>query len=174
MLSNQFTAEGQALMRSAFTVVELTITICVVAVLSAIAVPWAGELLDRVHIRGAVLEIESTFSGRAVRAGDSRDRHRDSDTLRQCWSRHASKAQGWSGSRSSALGESCADVLLSDWHGIRCREPQRLRATERVRRYRFCVATGSPSALIDAGGAMSTGSCSLATATATSDVVPKS
>jgi len=50
-------------MRSAFTVVELTITICVVAVLSAIAVPWAGELLDRVHIRGAVLEIESTFSG---------------------------------------------------------------------------------------------------------------
>jgi len=49
-------------MRHAFTVVELTITLCILSVLSAIAVPWAGTLLDRVHVRGAVLEIESVFS----------------------------------------------------------------------------------------------------------------
>ena len=49
-------------MRHAFTVVELTITLCILSVLSAIAVPWAGKLLDRVHVRGAVLEIESVFS----------------------------------------------------------------------------------------------------------------
>lgn len=49
-------------MRNAFTVVELTITLCILSVLSAIAVPWAGRLLDRVHVRGAVVEIESLFS----------------------------------------------------------------------------------------------------------------
>jgi type II secretory pathway pseudopilin PulG len=48
--------------RLAFTVVELTITMCIVALLSAIAVPSAGRLLDRVHVRGAVLEIESAFA----------------------------------------------------------------------------------------------------------------
>ncbi len=50
-------------MRNAFTIIELTITICILGVLSAIAIPWAGELLDRVRVRGAVVEIESTFSG---------------------------------------------------------------------------------------------------------------
>lgn len=50
-------------MRNAFTIIELTITICILGVLSAIAMPWAGELLDRVRVRGAVVEIESTFSG---------------------------------------------------------------------------------------------------------------
>jgi Tfp pilus assembly protein PilE len=48
--------------RPAFTVVELTIMMCIVALLSAIAVPSAGKLLDRVHVRGAVLEIESAFA----------------------------------------------------------------------------------------------------------------
>jgi Tfp pilus assembly protein FimT len=48
--------------RVAFTVVELTITLSIVAVLSAIAMPWAGNLLDRIHVRGAVLEIESAFA----------------------------------------------------------------------------------------------------------------
>jgi len=50
-------------MRHAFTIVELTVTVCILGVLSAIAMPWAGELLDKVRVRGAVVEIESTFSG---------------------------------------------------------------------------------------------------------------
>ncbi len=50
-------------MRHAFTIVELAVTICILGVLSAIAVPWAGNLLDRVRVGGAVVEIESLFSG---------------------------------------------------------------------------------------------------------------
>ena len=49
-------------MRDAFTITEITVTLCVLSVLSAIAVPWAGKLLDRVQVRGAVLEVESVFS----------------------------------------------------------------------------------------------------------------
>lgn len=49
-------------LRLAFTLIELTITLSIIAVLSAIAMPWAGNLLDRVHVRGAVLEIESGFA----------------------------------------------------------------------------------------------------------------
>jgi prepilin-type N-terminal cleavage/methylation domain-containing protein len=48
--------------RHAFTIIELTIALCILSVLSAIAMPWAGRLLDKVHVRGAVLEIESVFS----------------------------------------------------------------------------------------------------------------
>jgi prepilin-type N-terminal cleavage/methylation domain-containing protein len=47
--------------RRAFTIIELTITLCILSVLSAIAMPWAGKLLDRVRVRGAVVQIESTF-----------------------------------------------------------------------------------------------------------------
>ena len=50
-------------MRKAFTIVELVVAVCIMSILTAIAMPWAGELLDRVRVRGAVLEIESTFSG---------------------------------------------------------------------------------------------------------------
>ena len=50
-------------MRHAFTIVEIIVTICILGVLSAIAMPSVGKLLDRVHVRGAVLEIESLFSG---------------------------------------------------------------------------------------------------------------
>ncbi len=50
-------------MRHAFTIVELIVTVCILGILSAIAMPWAGELLDKVRVRGAVVEIESTFSG---------------------------------------------------------------------------------------------------------------
>jgi prepilin-type N-terminal cleavage/methylation domain-containing protein len=46
-----------------FTIVELIVTICILSILSAITMPWAGELLDRVRVRGAVMDIESTFSG---------------------------------------------------------------------------------------------------------------
>ena len=49
-------------MRHAFTIIELTVTICIVSILSAIAIPWAGDVLDRVKVRGAAFEIESLFS----------------------------------------------------------------------------------------------------------------
>ena len=48
-------------MRSAFTIIELTITLCIVSILSAIAVPTAGRLLDSIHVNGAVVEIGSMF-----------------------------------------------------------------------------------------------------------------
>jgi len=50
------------LIRRAFTVIELTVTVCILCVLSAIAMPLAGKLLDRVRVRGAVVEIQSLFS----------------------------------------------------------------------------------------------------------------
>jgi prepilin-type N-terminal cleavage/methylation domain-containing protein len=49
-------------MRQAFTIIELTVTLCILSVLSAIAMPWAGNLLDRMRVRGALVEIESVFS----------------------------------------------------------------------------------------------------------------
>ena len=48
-------------MRSAFTTIELTIVICVLAVLSAIAMPTAAALVDRIRVRAAVTEIEALF-----------------------------------------------------------------------------------------------------------------
>jgi prepilin-type N-terminal cleavage/methylation domain-containing protein len=48
--------------RHAFTLIELTVTICILTVLSAIAIPWAGDLLDRVRVRSAATEIGSLFS----------------------------------------------------------------------------------------------------------------
>lgn len=50
-------------MRKAFTIIELIVTVGILCILSAITVPWAGEVLDRVRVRGAVFDIESTFSG---------------------------------------------------------------------------------------------------------------
>jgi prepilin-type N-terminal cleavage/methylation domain-containing protein len=49
-------------MRHAFTLIELTVTLCILSILSAIAVPRAGRFLDGIHVRGAVIEIESLFS----------------------------------------------------------------------------------------------------------------
>ena len=49
-------------MRRAFTAIELTIVIGVVAILSAIVMPAMTTLLDRIRVRGAVTEIESLFS----------------------------------------------------------------------------------------------------------------
>ncbi len=49
-------------MRYAFTLIELTVTLCILSILSAIAVPFAGQLLDGIYVRGAVIEIESLFS----------------------------------------------------------------------------------------------------------------
>jgi prepilin-type N-terminal cleavage/methylation domain-containing protein len=71
-------------MRHAFTIVELIVTICILGVLSAIAVPWAGELLDRARVRGAVVEIESTFSGaRHIAIARSAQTTVDIDTVAQ-------------------------------------------------------------------------------------------
>jgi prepilin-type N-terminal cleavage/methylation domain-containing protein len=49
-------------MRHAFTVVELAVTLCILSILSAITLARAGRLLDGIHVRGAVIEIESLFS----------------------------------------------------------------------------------------------------------------
>lgn len=49
-------------MRHAFTIIELTVTLCILSILSAITIPWAGEVLDRVKVRSAAVEIESLFS----------------------------------------------------------------------------------------------------------------
>ncbi len=49
-------------MRHAFTIIELAVTVCILSILSAIAIPWAGEVLDRVKVRSAAMEIESLFS----------------------------------------------------------------------------------------------------------------
>jgi type II secretory pathway pseudopilin PulG len=47
--------------RRAFSTIELTIVIGILGVLSAIAMPAATRLLDRVRVRAAVTEIESLF-----------------------------------------------------------------------------------------------------------------
>ena len=49
-------------MRHAFTIIELTVTLCILSILSAIAIPWAGNLLDRVQVHSAAVEIESLFA----------------------------------------------------------------------------------------------------------------
>jgi prepilin-type N-terminal cleavage/methylation domain-containing protein len=49
-------------MRHAFTIIELAVTLCILSILSAIAIPWAGNILDRVKVRSAAVEIESVFS----------------------------------------------------------------------------------------------------------------
>jgi prepilin-type N-terminal cleavage/methylation domain-containing protein len=49
-------------MRRAFTLIELTVTLFILSILSAIAIPRAGRLLDGIHVRGATIEIESLFS----------------------------------------------------------------------------------------------------------------
>ncbi len=46
----------------AFTIIEVAITLCILSILSAIALPRAGAFLDSIHVRGAVTEIESMFS----------------------------------------------------------------------------------------------------------------
>jgi prepilin-type N-terminal cleavage/methylation domain-containing protein len=50
------------LIRRAFTVIELMVTVCILCVISAIGMPLAGKLLDSVRVRGAVVEIQSLFS----------------------------------------------------------------------------------------------------------------
>jgi Tfp pilus assembly protein FimT len=43
-------------------VFEIAVTLCILSVLTAIAVPQAAEIIDRIHVRGAVMDITSVFS----------------------------------------------------------------------------------------------------------------
>jgi Tfp pilus assembly major pilin PilA len=71
-------------MRHAFTIAELIVTICILGALSAIAAPRAGELLDRVRVRSAVVEVESLFSGaRHIAIARSAQTTVDIDTVAQ-------------------------------------------------------------------------------------------
>ena len=49
-------------MRRAFTILELTVTLCILSILSAITIPWAGRVLDRVKVRSAAVDVVSLFS----------------------------------------------------------------------------------------------------------------
>jgi prepilin-type N-terminal cleavage/methylation domain-containing protein len=49
-------------MRRAFTLIELAVTLCILSILSAIAIPRAARFLDGIHVRAATIEIESLFS----------------------------------------------------------------------------------------------------------------
>lgn len=48
--------------RCAFTIIESTIVIALIAALTAITVPRATQFIDGIEVRGAVTEIESMFS----------------------------------------------------------------------------------------------------------------
>lgn len=48
--------------RNAFTFVEVTVVIALMAALTAITLPSASSFIDRIEVRGAVSEIESMFS----------------------------------------------------------------------------------------------------------------
>ena len=50
------------MVRRAFTIIELTVTLCVLSILSAIVIPWTGDVLDRVRVRSAATEIGSLFT----------------------------------------------------------------------------------------------------------------
>ena len=49
-------------MRRAFTIIEVIVTLGILSILLAIAIPRMGEILDRVKVRSAAVEIESLFS----------------------------------------------------------------------------------------------------------------
>ena len=49
-------------MKKGFTIIELTITLGVMAILLAITLPRAAGFLDAIKVRGAVTEIDALFS----------------------------------------------------------------------------------------------------------------
>ncbi|MBA3645850.1 MAG: hypothetical protein H0W63_06685 [Gemmatimonadaceae bacterium] len=49
-------------MRAAFTIIESTLAICLVCLLTAIAVPGISRLLDAIEVREAAIEVETIFS----------------------------------------------------------------------------------------------------------------
>jgi len=69
-------------MRHAFTIIELTVTICILTVLSAIAIPRVGGFLDKIRVQSAVAEIESLFStARHIAIARSEQATVDIDTI---------------------------------------------------------------------------------------------
>jgi len=48
--------------RMAFTLVETTVVVALIAALTAITIPRASGFIDSIEVRGAVTEIESMFS----------------------------------------------------------------------------------------------------------------
>jgi Tfp pilus assembly protein PilE len=62
-------------------VVEISVTLCIIGVLTAIAMPQAVRLLDRIHVRGAAMDVESMFSsGRHIAIARSTQSSVDIDT----------------------------------------------------------------------------------------------
>ena len=53
---------GKVFSKAGFTIIETTITLCIVALLSAIVLPRASGFLDAIKVRGAVTEIDALFS----------------------------------------------------------------------------------------------------------------
>lgn len=49
-------------MRRATTIIELILALSLIAILSAIAYPGIGRLLDGIHVRGSATEIHSLFT----------------------------------------------------------------------------------------------------------------
>lgn len=49
-------------MRRGATIIELTLSLSIISVLSAVAWPRIGRLLDGIHVRGAATEIHSLFT----------------------------------------------------------------------------------------------------------------
>src|SRR2546423_866133 len=54
---------SETMARAGFTLAEITVTLCILGVLTAIAMPQTAKLIDRIQVRGAVNDIESAFSG---------------------------------------------------------------------------------------------------------------
>jgi prepilin-type N-terminal cleavage/methylation domain-containing protein len=48
--------------RRAFSLLEMMIVICIIGALTAVVMPAGARLIDRVQVRGAVVDIESAFS----------------------------------------------------------------------------------------------------------------
>lgn len=49
-------------MRSAFTIIETTLAICLIGILAAIATPRVSRLLDAIEVRQASIEVATLFS----------------------------------------------------------------------------------------------------------------
>ena len=49
-------------MRRGTTIIELTLSLSIISILSAIAYPRIGRLMDGIHVRGTVTEIHSLFT----------------------------------------------------------------------------------------------------------------
>jgi prepilin-type N-terminal cleavage/methylation domain-containing protein len=96
-------------MRRAFTIIEFTVTVCILSILSAITIPWAGRVLDAIRVSGAAVEIESLFSAaRHIAIARAAQATVDIDTV----ARSISVSVGSDTVRKREIG-AAHDVLLS-------------------------------------------------------------